>query len=144
MVIDFDVFYLNVYVVVMFFGVMVKVDYEILGFDDGLYGFVMLLVMLYKFNGWIDQFLGMLVQGLKDFKLFLLGGLVGGKWFLVYYDFSVDDSSNGVDDLGSEINVQYMKKFVGKYNFGIKYGIYDVGDIKVDINCFWMWIGICF
>ena len=46
--------------------------------------------------------------------------------------------------LGSEINVQYTKKFAGKYNFGIKYGTYDAGDIKVDTNRFWMWIGTRF
>ena len=63
---------------------------------------------------------------------------------MAYHDFSADDSSNGADDLGSEINVQYTKKFAGKYNFGIKYGTYDAGDIKADTNRFWMWIGTRF
>lgn len=141
---DFDASYLNAYVAATFSGVTAKVDYEILGSDDGLYGFATPLATLHKFNGWTDQFLGTPAQGLKDLKLSLSGGLAGGKWLLAYHDFSADDSSNGADDLGSEINVQYTKKFAGKYNFGIKYGTYDAGDIKVDTNRFWMWIGTRF
>lgn len=46
---------------------------------------------------------------------------VGGNWLFVYYDFSVDELISMVDDLGSEINIQYMMKFVDKYSFGVKY-----------------------
>lgn len=141
---DFDASYLNAYLAASFSGVTAKVDYEILGSDDGQYGFSTPLATLHKFNGWTDQFLGTPAQGLKDLKFSLSGGLAGGKWLLAYHDFTADDSSNGVDDLGSEINVQYTKKFAGKYNFGIKYGTYDAGDIKVDANRFWMWVGTRF
>merc|ERR1711964_768927 len=84
-------------------GVTAKLGYELLGSDDGLYGFATPLATLHKFNGWTDQFLGTPAQGLKDLKLSLSGGLAGGKWLLAYHDFSADDSSNGADDLGSEI-----------------------------------------
>lgn len=141
---DFDASYLNAYVAATISGITAKIDYEVLGSDDGLYGFATPLATLHKFNGWADLFLKTPEQGLKDLKVSLSGGLAGGKWLLAYHDFSADESSNGIDDLGSEINAQYTKKFAGKYNFGIKYGTYDSGDAKVDTNRFWMWIGTRF
>ncbi|WP_394223666.1 alginate export family protein [Alteromonas gracilis] len=141
---DFDASYLNAYVAATISGITAKIDYEILGSDDGLYGFATPLATLHKFNGWADLFLKTPEQGLKDLRVSLSGGLAGGKWLLAYHDFSADESSNGIDDLGSEINAQYTKKFAGKYNFGIKYGTYDSGDTKVDTNRFWMWIGTRF
>lgn len=38
----------------MVLGIIVKIDYEVLGSDDGVYGFFIFFVILYKFNGWID------------------------------------------------------------------------------------------
>jgi hypothetical protein len=39
-------------------SVNVKVGYELLGSDNGEYGFATPLATLHKFNGWADQFLG--------------------------------------------------------------------------------------
>lgn len=141
---DFEAIYLNAYVGATFSGLTAKVDYELLGSDDGQYGFATPLATLHKFNGWTDQFLSTPTQGLQDLKFSLSGGFAGGKWIVAYHDFSSDDSAGGVDDLGSEINAQYTKKFAGKYNVGIKFGSYDAGDIKVDTNKFWMWVGTRF
>ncbi len=141
---DFDATYINAYLGATFSGITAKIDYEVLGSDDGSYGFATPLATLHKFNGWSDQFLGTPAQGLQDLKLSVSGGLAGGKWLLAYHDFSADDTSTGVDDLGSEINAQYTKKFDGKYRVGIKYAAYDAGDIKVDTNRFWVWVGTRF
>ena len=42
-------------------GLSVKVGYELLGSDDGGYGFATPLATLHKFNGWADTFLGCLL-----------------------------------------------------------------------------------
>ena len=141
---DFDASYLNAYVAATVSGITAKIDYEVLGSDDGLYGFATPLATLHKFNGFADLFLATPQQGLQDLKFSLTGKLAGGKWLLAYHDFSADESTPGVDDLGTEINAQYTKKFAGKYRFGIKYANYDAQDIKVDTNRFWMWIGTRF
>ena len=141
---DFDASYFNAYVGATISGITAKVDYEVLGSDDGLYGFATPLATLHKFNGWTDQFLNTPAQGLQDLKFSLSGKLAGGKWIVAYHDFSADESTPGVDDLGREINLQYTKKFDGKYRFGIKYGTYDADDFKVDTNRFWMWVGTRF
>lgn len=53
-VIDYLVFYIMLEGGVSFLGIIVKLGYEVFGLDDGMYGFVILLVILYKFNGWFD------------------------------------------------------------------------------------------
>jgi hypothetical protein len=141
---SFDASYFNAYLGATFSGITAKVDYEVLGSDDGLYGFATPLATLHKFNGFADLFLATPQQGLQDLKLSLAGAVAGGKWLLAYHDYSADESTATVDDLGSEVNLQYTKKFAGKYNVGIKYAAYDAGDIKVDTNRFWMWVGTRF
>jgi hypothetical protein len=44
-----------------------------------------------------------------------------------------------VDDLGSEINVQYVTKVIDNVTLAVKYGSYSAGDTKVDANKLWMW-----
>ena len=142
--VDFDASYFNAYLGATMSGITAKIDYEVLGSDDGLYGFATPLATLHKFNGFADLFLATPTQGLQDLKLSLSGKAAGGKWLLAYHDYSADESTAEVDDLGSEINAQYTTTFADKYRFGIKYAAYDAGDIKVDTNRFWMWVGTRF
>ncbi|MFT7185751.1 MAG: hypothetical protein ACI84K_001134 [Pseudohongiellaceae bacterium] len=128
-------------------GITAKVGYEILGSDDGTYGFSTPLATLHKFNGWTDQFLNTPNQGLKDLSLSVSGKLAGGKVVVAYHDFSADDSSSTADDLGSEIDILYAKKFGENYSAGIKYGAYSAGDStsgKVDTDKVWFWLGAKF
>ncbi len=125
-------------------GITAKLAYEMLGSDDGAYGFGTPLATLHKFNGWADQFLATPVQGLEDIMLTLSGKLGGGKLVVVFHEFSADESSATVDDLGSEIDILYAKKFGKNYNAGIKYAAYSAEDVKVDTDKLWVWLGLSF
>lgn len=122
-------------------GITAKLGYEVLGSDGGNYGFITPLATLHKFNGWSDQFLGTPKQGLVDVQASVSGKALGGKWVFAYHDFSADD---GDADFGSEINLLFAKKFAKSYNAGIKYASYSAGDIKVDTDKLWIWVGASF
>ena len=144
---DFDALYSKLEVGAVMSGITAKVGYESLGSDDGAYGFATPLATLHKFNGWSDQFLGTPSVGLDDVYVSLAGKAMGGKWLLAYHDFSADDASASVDDLGTELNVSYSRKFQKHYNAGIKYAAYSAGDSdagKVDTDKVWLWVGASF
>jgi hypothetical protein len=114
--------------------------YELLGSDNGEYGFTTPLATLHKFNGWSDQFLGTPAQGLQDIYVSVGGKLAGGSWKIVAHDFSADESSNDIDDLGSEIDAVYAKAINKTFKAGIKYAAYNAGDTKVDTDKVWVWL----
>ncbi len=118
----------------------VKVGYELLGSDNGEYGFATPLATLHKFNGWADQFLGTPAQGLQDIYVSVGGKLAGGSWKVVAHDFSADEVSNGIDNLGSEIDAVYTKAINKTFKVGIKYAAYNAGDTKVDADKAWVWV----
>ncbi|MFT5719528.1 MAG: hypothetical protein ACJAWS_001020 [Oleiphilaceae bacterium] len=131
----------------VFSGITAKIGYEVLGSDDGAYGFSTPLATLHKFNGWTDQFLNTPNQGLEDLYISVSGKLAGGKVVVAYHDFSADDSSSATDDLGSEIDILYARKFGKNYSAGLKYGAYSAGDDasgKVDTDKVWFWLGAKF
>lgn len=125
-------------------GVTAKLTYEKLGSDEGQYGFSTPLATLHKFNGWSDQFLSTPQEGLIDIQFSLAGKNFDGNWLLAYHDFKADQASPVVDDLGSEINVQYTRKFAKYYSAGIKYASYSGGSNKVDTDKLWVWVGAGF
>ncbi|MBY5991172.1 alginate export family protein [Ferrimonas balearica] len=120
-------------------GFTAKLGYEVLGSDDGQYGFSTPLATLHKFNGWADQFLSTPQEGLVDLYASIGGGLLGGKWALVYHDYEADQASATVDDLGDEWNLSYTHAFAKHYSAGVKYAAYSAGDIKDDTDKFWVW-----
>lgn len=142
--VDYDVDYLNLEAGAVFSGITAKVGYEVLGSDDGAFGFSTPLATLHKFNGWSDQFLGTPTEGLVDTSITLAGKVFGGGWTAVYHNFEADNASDLVDDLGSELNLSYVKKYGKHYTAGIKYAAYSAGDIKVDADKLWVWIGAKF
>ena len=121
----------------------VKAGYELLGSGNGEYGFATPLATLHKFNGWADQFLGTPAEGLQDIYVSVGGKLADGSWKVVAHDFSADESSNTVDDLGSEIDAVYSKAINKTFKAGIKYAAYNSGDAgagKVDADKVWVWL----
>ncbi|TRY30208.1 alginate export family protein [Aliiglaciecola sp. M165] len=138
---DFDADYLFVEAGIQVSGITAKLGYESLGSDDGQFGFATPLATLHKFNGWADQFLATPAQGLVDTSFALSGSLGGGKWLAVYHDFEADDATAEIDDLGSEINLQYTKKFAKHYNAGIKFASYSGESGRVDADKLWVWVG---
>ena len=128
-------------------GITTKIGYEVLGSDGANYGFSTPLATGHKFNGWADQFLGTPKEGLVDIYISAGGKLAGGKWAVIYHDFAADESTNTVDDLGSEFDLLYARKFAKNYNAGIKYAHYSAGDVaakKVDTDKLWLWVGASF
>lgn len=138
---DFDASYLFLETGVQFSGITAKLGYETLGSDDGQYGFATPLATLHKFNGWADQFLGTPAQGLIDTSFTLSGKLGGGKWLAVYHDYEAEDATAEIDDLGSEVNLQYTKKFAKHYSAGIKVASYSGESGRVDADKLWVWLG---
>lgn len=141
---EFDADYMMVEGGVAVAGVTLKAGYEVLGSDDGDYGFSTPLATLHKFNGWADIFLGTPAEGLVDMSVSASGSVAGGKWMLAYHEFEADDASDTVDDLGDELDLSYAMKFGKHYNAGIKYAMYSAGDINVDTDKLWLWVGASF
>lgn len=141
---DLDADYLHLEGGVSCSGITAKLSYEVLGSDNGDYGFATPLATLHKFNGWSDQFLNTPDQGLVDMSVSVNGMLAGGKWAIIYHDFEADESSATVDDLGDEIDFSYGKGFGKHYSAGIKYAAYSKGDINVDTDKLWLWVGAKF
>ena len=139
----FDTDYLAAEGGINFGSVTTKIGYELLGSDNGEAGFSTPLATLHKFNGWADMFLNTPAAGLQDWYISSGGNLLEGKWLAVYHDFSADDSIDGDDDLGNELDLQFTRDFAKHYKFGIKYADYSSGDStfeKVDTEKFWIWL----
>ena len=125
-----------------FNGITVKGGYESLGSDNGEYGFSTPLATLHAFNGWSDQFLTTPDEGLNDVYVHVSGKAWQGNWTVVYHDFSADEASSTVDDLGTELNISYGRKLTKNITGGIKFAFYDAGDSgagKVDTDKLWVW-----
>ena len=131
-----------------FSGITAKIGYEELGSDDGAGGFSTPLATLHKFNGWTDQFLATPAEGLTDFYVSATGKVAGGTWLIAYHDFASDeDAVGGFDDLGDEINLQYVRPIGKNYAAAAKYGSYSAGDEafgKVDTDRLWLWLNAKF
>lgn len=141
---DFEVDYLFAEVGMKFSAVTAKIAYEVLGSDNGNYAFATPLATLHKFNGWSDQFLATPSQGLVDVIFTLRGKVGGGRWVAAYHDFSADSPTENVDDLGSEINLQYTKSFAKHYTAAIKYAGYSGASGRVDADKVWLWVSTKF
>ncbi|MDB2330264.1 alginate export family protein [Alteromonas sp.] len=125
-------------------GITTKLGYEVLGSDDGNYGFATPLATLHKFNGWSDQFLGTPAQGLKDFSASISAKFAGGKWTAIYHQFDADESSSTLDDYGNEFNLLYTTKVAERFNLGVKYANYSAEDFSVDTDRVWLWVSTKF
>jgi hypothetical protein len=144
---DYSASYMAIQGGYSFDAVTLKLGAEVLGSDDSIYGFSTPLATLHKFNGWADQFLGTPKEGLVDLYASVSGKAFGGGWTVTIHDYSADESTDTVDDLGSEINAVYAKKFAKNYKVGLKYAAYSAGDStagKVDTDKIWLWVSAKF
>jgi len=117
-------------------GVTAKLGYEVLGSDNGAYGFQTPLATKHAFNGWADEFLATPATGLKDFILLVTGKVSGVKLLAAYHDFSADEGSA---DYGSEVDLLAAKKFGKRYTLGVKYAAYSADTFKTDTDKLWVW-----
>lgn len=143
---DFDASYFVVEGGLTFSGLTTKLGYESLGSDGGAYGFATPLATLHAFNGWADMFLGTPAQGLTDLYINISGKAGGGTWLATFHDYNAEDSAPGLDDFGSEFNLQYVKPLGSNYTAGIKFANYSEGDLaaKADTQKLWIWFQISF
>ncbi|MBA6390275.1 alginate export family protein [Colwellia sp. BRX10-3] len=144
---DYSASYMAIQGGYSFDTVTLKLGAEVLGSDEAMYGFSTPLATLHKFNGWADQFLGTPKEGLVDLYASISGKAFGGGWTVTVHDYSADESTDTVDDLGSEINAVYTKKFAQSYSAGIKYAAYSAGDSaagNLDTDKVWLWVGAKF
>ena len=112
-----------------------KLGYEVLGSNDGLYGFSTPLATLHKFNGWADLFLTTPDAGLEDLYFSAGAKLWGFKALAVYHDFSPDESG---DDFGSELDLRVARTFKRHYTAVLKYSDFDSdSDVKPDTTKLW-------
>ncbi|WP_247664675.1 alginate export family protein [Pseudoalteromonas sp. MMG010] len=145
--VEFDANYYMLEVGYGFKGITAKLGFESLGSDDANYGFSTPLATLHKFNGWADTFLTTPAQGLDDLYVSATGKAFKGKWLVAYHNYSANEATSTVDDLGSEINIQYVKPIAKKYAVGVKYADYSAGDSganKVDTQKLWVWVSAKF
>lgn len=142
---DFDADYMLLEIGTAISGINLGLGYEVLGSDEGSYGFQTPLATLHKFNGWADVFAASTpAGGLNDLYASVAGKLAGGKWKVVYHQYTADESSAAYDDVGSELNLLYAKKFGKHYSAGIKYAAYSADDHAVDTDKLWVWFGAKF
>ncbi|WP_340677449.1 alginate export family protein [Paraglaciecola sp.] len=141
---DMDADYILIEAGAVFSGITAKLGYEVLGSDDGIYGFQTPLATLHKFNGWADIFLTTPAQGLVDTYVSLGGKVAGGAWTVMYHQFEADEASSTVDDLGSELDLSYGRSYGANYSAGIKYSAYSGDSGRVDTDKLWGWVGAKF
>lgn len=110
--------------------------YEVLGSDEGAYGFPTPLATLHAFQGWADKFLNTPAVGLED-RYFNVGATFAGAQALVsYHKF---EAEYGGTDYGDEIDLSLSRKF-GPVVWTAKLADYSQGDaIAVkDTKKFWV------
>lgn len=104
----------------------VGAGYEVLGSDDGAFGFRTPLATGHKFNGFADVFLVTPADGLEDFYVYFKPANLpaGLKGMLAYHYFSGNDS---IGKFGQEVNAVLTKKLRDNLTAGAKYS-YFFGD----------------
>ena len=118
-----------------------SIGQEVLGSDDGSYGFATPLATLHKYNGWADQFLNTPNQGLEDQYLSVKYSQSGFTALVMAHDYSTDDSS-AFDDLGEELNILIKQKVMKGVVVGVKGAAYRAGDPasnRIDADKVWVW-----
>jgi hypothetical protein len=122
----------------------VRMDYELLGSNQGKYGFQTPLGTNHLFQGWADQFLTTPRQGIRDTYLAAGGKLGPVTVYSELHQFKSD--VRGIDfgkefDLGVTWPLPFLKGLTGK----LEYADYNAGDKvpgdalanKVDVRKFW-------
>ncbi len=112
-----------------------KLGYEVLGSNDGLFGFQTPLATNHAFQGWADLFLVTPATGVRDAYLSLGGPLLGFNWLAVYHQFTPDESG---DDYGDEIDLQIARPINDAFSVALKYADYTKDTFAVDTKKLWV------
>ncbi|MBI3528195.1 MAG: alginate export family protein [Betaproteobacteria bacterium] len=95
-----------------------RLDYELLGSNNGVYAFQTPLGTNHLFQGWADLFLTTPKQGIRDSYLTVGGSVVKAKWSAEYHDFKSDFGSiHYGHELDFGVTYPLMKGLVGKVEY---------------------------
>lgn len=124
-------------------AITAKLGYEVLGSDNGAYGFSTPLATGHAFNGWADVYLGSGPDGLKDMYLAISGKIGAANLSAIYHDF---ESDTGSVDKGDELNLVATMPLAEGVVGGIKYAAYSQGDAGTtpDRDKLWLWLSYNF
>ena len=114
----------------------VTAGYQLLGSDDGKFGFRFPLGTNHAFQGFADQFLTTPADGLQD--LYLTGALEmpwGVQSAVTYHQFWSDE---GGEDLGHEIDLVASKKLHPNWSVLVKAALFDGHNGQPDTTRFWV------
>lgn len=117
---------------------MLRIDYEQLGSNNGVYAFQTPLGTNHLYQGWADQFLVTPAVGIQD--TFLTGSAKIEKATVQaeYHQFKADYGSL---DFGEELDFSVAYPLVNKLVGKLEYADYQAGDAatnKVDVRKFWV------
>jgi hypothetical protein len=119
-------------------GYSLRVDHELLGSNDGQYGFQTPLATKHLFQGWADQFLLTPRQGLRD--TFVSGGLPIEKARVIgefhWFTSDVDDIDFG-QELDLAVTYPIAPTLVGRLEYA-DYRAGDTGVGKTDLRRIWL------
>jgi hypothetical protein len=124
-----------------------KLGYEVLeGSGTAGESFQTPLATGHKFNGWADQFVVTPGTGLKDLYIEGSAKFLGGKWALIYHDFS---ASTGGSDYGNELDFVASWKFLKHYSVLAKYARFSADSntpiaLHSDISKAWLMLTAAF
>ena len=125
-----------------------RVDQEMLGSNDGQYGFQTPLATLHIFQGWADQFTTTPKEGIRD--TYLSAGAKVWK-LLLYAEGHKFESTSGGFDLGNELDVGVTWPVVKWFSAKIEYADYHAGaggappdTKKVDVQKLWLTLNFQF
>ena len=115
-----------------------RIDYELLGSNDGSYALQTPLGTNHLYQGWADQFLVTPTQGLRDTYATYAGRIHTTSLQAAYHQFEAD--YGGLDfgkelDLG--ISIPLHKKLTGKIEYA-DYRAGDPGTGKSDTSKLWV------
>lgn len=110
---------------------------ELLGSDDGTYGFSTPLATAHAQNGWADIFLNTPADGLVDTFVGTAVTISGTKLAAVYHDFVAD---NGNANYGTEIDLSATRKVRKDMLVGLKFASYSADDLSNDTDKFMFWV----
>ncbi len=102
-----------------------KLGYEVLGSNDGVYGFQTPLATLHAFQGWADQFLTTPKTGIEDTYLNLGYTIEKVVLSAIYHDYRAE---SGPLNYGDEINLMAMRPINDNLSVTAKYADFNLDE----------------
>ena len=119
-------------------GIQLRVDYEVLGSNDGAYAFQTPLGTNHLYQGWADQFLATPPDGIRDTYVTAIAKVKKATLHAAYHAFKADVGSLDFgDETDLAVTYPFTKRLVGK----LEYADYRAGDAasgKVDVRKYWL------